>query len=178
MYTGKLCQDYGLQLLLDAFEQADRPNWRLLISGWGELEQQIRDFARKNPRVEYFGLLSSQELSELRHRADVFVNPKLTSTSSSNLAFPSKIVEYLGTGTPVISTDLPVFDPAFRKHLIIARSDSAEELIKCLDQVMSWNDSKREAWRVETIRFVNTELSPRVQGVKICEFATSLDDRK
>jgi glycosyltransferase involved in cell wall biosynthesis len=176
-YTGKLCQSYGLELLLDAFVQADRSNWRLLISGWGEMEEQVRDFARKNPRVEYFGLLSSEDLAGLRQRADVLVNPKLTSTSTSDLAFPSKIVEYLGTGKPVISSNLPIFDAQFRRHLVIAQSDSPEELIRCLDQVMSWNETQREAWRVETTHFVDEELSPRTQGRRIREFADSLNYR-
>jgi glycosyltransferase involved in cell wall biosynthesis len=177
VYTGKLCQSYGLVLLMDAFMQADRPNWRLLISGWGEMEEQVRGFARNNPQVEYFGLLSSEELLELRQHADVLVNPKLTSTSTSDLAFPSKIVEYLSTGKPVVSTNLPIFDSEFRKHLVIAQSDSPEELIRCLDQVMVWNESQREAWRVETIRFVNEELSPQTQGNRIREFANSLDHK-
>jgi glycosyltransferase involved in cell wall biosynthesis len=177
VYTGKLCQSYGLELLLNAFAQAKRPNWYLLISGWGEMEEQVRGFARNNPQVEYFGLLSSEELLELRQRADVLVNPKLTSTSTSDLAFPSKIVEYLSTGKPVVSTNLPIFDSEFRKHLVIAQSDSPEELIRCLDQVMLWNESQREAWRVETIRFVNEELSPHTQGKRIREFADSLDHR-
>ena len=174
VYTGKLCHSYGLDLLLDTFKQANRSNWRLLISGWGEMEDVVREFARDNSQVEYLGLLNSEELSQLRQQADVFVNPKLTSASTSSLAFPSKIVEYLSTGKPVISTDLPIFNRGFRQHLIIAQSDSPEELIRCLDDVMSWDDDQRESWRLPTLRFVNEELSPAIQGVRIRGFVDSL----
>lgn len=174
VYTGKLCHSYGLDLLLETFRRADRSNWRLLISGWGEMEDAIRDFARDDPRVDFFGLLNSEELLRLRQRADVLVNPKLTSTPTSSLAFPSKIVEYLGTGKPVVSTDLPIFDDGFRQHLIIARSDSPEDLISCLDRISSWDDHQRESWRSQTLRFVNEELSPSIQGVRIRGFVDSL----
>lgn len=174
IYTGKLCHSYGLDLLLETFRQANRSNWRLLISGWGEMEDTVRDFARNNPHVEYLGLLKPEELSELRQRADVLVNPKLTSIATSSLAFPSKLVEYLCAGKPVVSTDLPIFDSSFRQHLIIAQSDSPEELIRCLDLIMSWDDHQREAWRLQTLRFVNDELSPAIQGVRIRGFIDSL----
>ncbi|HLO17038.1 MAG TPA: glycosyltransferase family 4 protein [Anaerolineales bacterium] len=177
MYTGKLSCSYGLDLLLNTFSQANRSNWRLLISGWGEMESAVREFAQNNPQVEYFGLLNSEELSEFRQHADVFVNPKPSLTSTSSLAFPSKIVEYLGTGKPVVSTNLPIFDEEFRKHLILAQSDSPEELIKCLDNVMSWDDDQRESWRKETLRFVNEELSSATQGARIRAFVDSLKYR-
>jgi hypothetical protein len=44
VYTGKLCHSYGLDLLLNTFRQADRTNWHLLITGWGEMESEVRDF--------------------------------------------------------------------------------------------------------------------------------------
>lgn len=174
VYTGNLSRSYGVDLLLDTFKRADRSNWRLLISGWGEMEEAVRQFARNNPQVEFHGLLDSQQLCELRQRADVFINPKRTLDGSASLAFPSKIVEYLGTGKPVITTNLPIFDAEFRQNLIIAQSDSPEELIKCLDLVMSWDDHQRERWRLRTLHFINQELSPGVQGARIRSFVDSL----
>jgi glycosyltransferase involved in cell wall biosynthesis len=176
VYTGGLSHSYGLDLLLDTFKQANRSNWRLIITGWGEMAETIRDFALNNLQVEYLGVLDTKELTALYRRADVFVNPKLTSTPISSLAFPSKIVEYLGTGKPVVSTNLPIFDDDFRRYLIITQSDSPEELIRCLDNIMSWDDHQQESWRQQTLRFVNEELSPLKQGAKIRSFVDSLKD--
>ncbi|MDR3574710.1 MAG: glycosyltransferase [Anaerolineaceae bacterium] len=174
VYTGGLSEDYGINLLLAAFEQANNMDWRLLITGWGDLEKIVSDFAANNPRAQFLGFLKPEELSNLYNCADVLVNPKLTSTSFATMSFPSKIVEYLGTGKPVISTNLPVYDDCFRKHLILTQSDSPEELIRCLNDVSSWNDLQIEAWRVKTLDFVNTELSPKKQGVRIRDFSKSL----
>lgn len=175
VYTGRLSHNYGIDLLLDTFHQANRSDWHLLVTGWGEMGEAVRDFALHNQRVEYLGVLDSEELSELYSRADVFVNPKLTSTPISDLAFPSKIVEYLSTGKPVVSTNLPIFDDQFRQNLIIAQSDSPEELIRCFDNIMSWSEHKRESWREHTLRFVNEELAPAIQGARIRRFVDSLE---
>lgn len=174
VYAGGLFYNYGVNLLLDAFEQANRPEWHLVIAGSGDLEETVRDFAANNPAVEYAGFLNSKEMAELYRVADVLVNPRLTSTPIAEMAFPSKLVEYLSTGKPVVSTDLPALDESFRRHLIIAKSDSPEELIRCLDEILSWGDDQREAWQAKTFRFLQDELSPTVQGVKIRRFIESL----
>jgi glycosyltransferase involved in cell wall biosynthesis len=174
VYTGGLSHDYGIDLLLDAFRQANKPDWRLLITGWGELENTVRDFAANNQQVEFLGFLDSEKLSKLYYCADVLVSPKLTSTPFAAMSFPSKIVEYLGTGKPVVSTNLPVYDDSFRQHLIIAQSDSPEELIRCFDNIKSWDVHQREYWRKKTIHFVNDELSPKIQGARIRNFVESL----
>jgi glycosyltransferase involved in cell wall biosynthesis len=138
------------------------------------LGERVKDFAKKDPRVQFLGFLSPEGIGELYESADVLVSPKRVSSAVAELSFPSKIVEYLSTGKPVISTDLPVFDGNFRQHLIIARSDTAEELIRCFKEVSAWNQNQCESWRAGTIRFVEEELSAAVQGARIRGFVDSL----
>lgn len=174
VYTGRLSHKFGINLLLETFIRADRPNWRLMLTGWGELESTVQEFTQTNPRAHFLGVLSSEKIRQLYRLADVLVNPKLTSTSIAEFAFPSKIVEYLTTGKPIVSTNLPVFDDRFRQHLVIAQSDSPEELLRCFDEVAAWDDHQRENCRFQNIRFVEEELSPAVQGARIHTFIDSL----
>jgi len=178
LYTGGLSINYGIDLLLNTFRLANRPEWRLFITGWGDSVNKVRDFSVNNPQVQFLGTVDNKKLAELYQLADVLINPKLTSTSGAWLSFPSKIVEYLSTGKPVVSTNLPVFDADFRQHLIIAQSDTPEELIRCLEDVSSWNDQQRESWRAQTIKFVQEELSPVAQGTRIRGFVDSLEYKK
>lgn len=174
VYAGGLFYNYGISLLLDAFRKANRPDWRLMIAGKGNLESVVRQVAENNPKVQFLGFLDSKSMKKLYQTASVLVNPRLISTPIAELSFPSKIAEYLSTGIPVVSTDLPVFNDDFRRHLIIARSDTPEELIRCLEDVSSWSDHQRESWRTRAIEFVQEELSPKVQGTRIRSFVESL----
>lgn len=173
-YFGGLHSQYGIELLLTAFGMVHRDDWQLLIAGKGEMEKQIHELAMRDHRIKFFGFLPPEEVRRVYQVVDVLVNPRPTSAPIASLSFPSKLAEYLGTGKPVITTDLPVLDESFRNHLIVARSDTPEELVRCLEQVASWNDEQYEAWRIKTLAFVENELSPRAQGKKIRHFVDSL----
>lgn len=175
VYTGGLSEDYGINLLLDAFQKANCDDWQLLISGWGPLEKTVKDFAEKNSHAYFLGMVSQEELSDLYGRADVLVNPKLSDTAFAEMSFPSKIVEYLGTGKPVVSTCLPVFDDDFKKHLILTQADTPDELIRCLNEVWNWSDQRLEEYKDENLSFVNEQLSPPVQGRRIRDFVTAIN---
>lgn len=88
--------------------------------------------------------------------------------------FLQKLIEYLGTGKPVVCTDLTVLDGNLRRHLVIVLKDLPEELIRCFDEVSFWDDAQREQWHVETMKFVQDEFSPATQGKKILDFIASL----
>ncbi|MDO9085178.1 MAG: glycosyltransferase family 4 protein [Anaerolineaceae bacterium] len=178
VYAGGLFQNYGLTLLINAFNLANRDNWRLIIAGKGDMERKIFEFVRQNKNINYMGFLNTEEICNLYEKADVFVNPRLLFENISEFSFPSKIVEYLSTGKPVISTNLPVFDDGFRDHLIISKSDSPRELIQCLEEVSSWDDHQRELWRKKSLEFVNTNLSPVTQGLQIRNFVNVLQNSR
>jgi glycosyltransferase involved in cell wall biosynthesis len=167
VYTGRLAENYGINLLLDAFIQANRTDWQLIITGWGDQESIVCNYSLKYPQIKFLGFIKHEELLDLYNKADVLVNPRLTSSALASLSFPSKIVDYLATGKPVISTNLPVLDDIFRKHLILTRSDTPEELIRCLEEVSSWDENQCERWRKQSLEFVNIKLSPDWQGRKI-----------
>ncbi len=173
-YFGTLNRDYGIELLLSAFKLANRDKWKLVIAGAGDLQEEIRCMATTDRRVMYLGFLSLDEMVQAYQVVDVLVNPRRTSVPIASLAFPSKLVEYLGTGKPVITTDLSTLDKDFRDHLIVMQTDTPEELIRCLDEVASWTDEQLESWRDKTMAFVRNELSPSTQGKKIRRFVDSL----
>jgi len=173
-YAGGLYHDYGIELLLQAFALTDHPDWRLVIAGSGDLEDCVKEAAKQDSRIEYLGFLNTTDMANLYHTVDVLVNPRLLSSEIAQMAFPSKIVEYLATGKPVVSTDLPTFDEDFRNHLVIARSDTPEELARCFKDVATWEADIREQWQINTKIFLEENLSPGIQGAKIHRFVQSL----
>ncbi len=177
-YFGGLYESYGVDLLLDIWELDNRHNQHLVIAGVGDLEARVKMVAARDIRVKYLGFLPPEELSGIYQDVDVLVNPRLTSSPIAALAFPSKLVEYLSTGKPVITTDLPVFDENFRRHLLIAKSDTPESLFHCIEEITLWSDEQYESWRIKSLDFLQNELSPLAQGQKIRYFVDLLHGKR
>jgi glycosyltransferase involved in cell wall biosynthesis len=174
VYAGGLYRESGIDLLAQAFMRANRPDKRLIIYGAGELESRIRSYSTSSPNILFMGFVSSRELAQAYNEADILINPHLLSVSKSLGSFPSKLIEYLCTGKPVISTNMPVLSDEFKKHLVISDSDSADEMMRLIDEVSNWDINRRAEWRTQVMEYVKRELSPEAQGARIREFTQLL----
>lgn len=104
VFSGLLSPVTGADALICAMSFIDDPDIRLVITGRGELEEQIRAAASKDSRIVFKGLLPYEEYMEVLKSADVLLNPRCMSLPENQNNFPSKFMEYLGTGRPIIST--------------------------------------------------------------------------
>lgn len=107
LYTGTLDRRYGIENLLEAFKGISFNNYRLWICGGGNTEKMIIDSAKKDNRIVYFGSIPHEEVIKLQKRATILVNPRTSFGEYTKFSFPSKTIEYLGSGTPTILFPLP-----------------------------------------------------------------------
>jgi glycosyltransferase involved in cell wall biosynthesis len=81
---------------------------KLLLIGGGEQEKELRSLVAElslNDRVIFTGYVSYADLPRYLQLADVGINPMKVSKVSS-VAFPHKVLQYLASGIPVVSTRL------------------------------------------------------------------------
>lgn len=107
MYAGGVYEKYGVKTLVDAFLRLNRQDIDLYIFGEGSYVDELLEVSKKNPRVKYMGCVSSEEVVEYEKRALLLVNPRPTDEKFAKYSFPSKTMEYLLSGTAVVSTRLP-----------------------------------------------------------------------
>lgn len=171
VFSGGVNKDNGIELLLESFKRADKEDWRLIIAGKGDMEAEVQKAALVDYRIDYKGFVEIEELSEIYKVADVFVNLRLTSSAITDLGFPSKLIEYVGTGKPVISSNLPTLTNEFRQHLIILKSeDPISNLIEHLKQIQLWGRAQKENWWVSSENFIKDNFVPIKQGNLIKQF--------
>ena len=99
LYVGGLGPLRGLPLMLEAFPQVGVPGARLLLAGPGE----VGDLP---PGVEYLGVVDHTEVPGLLARASVAWIP-LRRHGNYDRAVPTKLVEAMAMGRPVVASDLP-----------------------------------------------------------------------
>jgi glycosyltransferase involved in cell wall biosynthesis len=105
IYSGVLDKTRGVDLLLSATNLLPPNGWRLDITGFGELQEQVREHAgRSNNRVIFHATLPPDRYNELVHECDVGLNCQRVSDPISKVTFPSKIFTYFGAGLVVLSS--------------------------------------------------------------------------
>jgi len=103
-FTGRLVYYKGVDVLLRAFSKVK--GCELFIAGEGDLEPELREYARKrglDGRVHFLGFLPEEELRQAYADCDIFVLPSVARSE----AFGIVQLEAMVYGKPVINTDLP-----------------------------------------------------------------------
>ena len=96
-YAGRLSDEKGIPLLLDAWRMA-RPRGRLILAGDGPLSSFVQQYSENDRSVEFLGRLSLTETYAYMGRARAFAFP-----SQMYEGMPRVIIEAFSRGTPVIA---------------------------------------------------------------------------
>jgi len=102
MFSGLLAPVTGVDLLINALPHIKRNDIRIIITGKGPLEKEVRSV--NDNRVDYKGFVTRDQYHELLSEADVLINPRNMTMAENQNNFPSKMLEYLATGKYIIST--------------------------------------------------------------------------
>lgn len=178
LYAGSLSRRYGLGDLVEGFLAADLPETELHIYGTGDFEPELREIAGKDSRVVYGGMLLSGEVVEKEMEATLLVNPRPTGEEYVKYSFPSKTMEYMSTGTPVLMTRLPGVPEEYLEHLFLIREESAAGIARALTEALSHSDAALFEKGCRARRFVLEERNNVVQAAKIIEMLNQSERRR
>ncbi|MGV8898749.1 MAG: glycosyltransferase family 4 protein [Burkholderiaceae bacterium] len=106
LYTGQLVESYGVLLLLRAMDYLPS-DYEIWIAGAGELTSEVEQASKQCHRLRYLGLLTSAEVTSAYDSATLLINPRLLDSEFVKFSFPSKLLEYLTSGVPVLTSRLP-----------------------------------------------------------------------
>lgn len=106
-YFGGLSQEKGVEQILRIVDRVDS-NYKFHIGGAGPLEGVVARKAVANPyKVNFYGFMSDQEMRKLLCNMDILLNPHYSISEMGNGIFPFKVIEYIATGSYVITTSVP-----------------------------------------------------------------------
>lgn len=115
-YSGGLYDEYGVRDLIDAMTYLPA-NYELWLCGRGPLTEFVREQAKLNARIKYFGLLTPEHVEMAAKNSDILVNPRRLGKKFVSLSFPSKVIEYLSYGIPVLTSRVPSIPSDYQDHL-------------------------------------------------------------
>ena len=137
LYAGGVSKQYGLQTLVEGFRAADIPNARLDIYGPGDYVEELETIAKEDSRVFYGGMLLNTQIVEKEQEATLLVNPRPTHEEFVKYSFPSKTMEYMASGTPVLTTVLPGMPKEYHPYVYLIEEETVDGVRKMLTQVLA-----------------------------------------
>ena len=137
MYAGFLQAKYGLKMLVDGFMSLKDLDAKLVIYGTGPYAEELTECAKKDSRVEYRGLASNDEIVKAELKASVLVNPRPTHEEYTKYSFPSKNMEYMASGTPILTTKLPGMPSEYYPHIYSFEEETTEGYACIINHVMN-----------------------------------------
>ena len=127
----------GIDTLLEAFQNLENSNARLVFAGKGEETQKIKDAAIKDSRIQYAGFLDESQIAELLNRCDVLICPSLW-----NEPFGRVVLDAYQSGLPVIASRIGALPEIVQegKTGILVKPGVSEELKNAMNRFLDDNE--------------------------------------
>jgi glycosyltransferase involved in cell wall biosynthesis len=169
LYTGTLARRYGILNLLAAFNAIQNITARLIICGDGDAKDEIKAAAENNPNIIYKGSLERSEVLKLQTQASLLVNPRTAEGEFTRYSFPSKTMEYLASGVPVLIYKLPGIPEEYYEHCYSLDDVSIKTLSDKIKDILQM-DSKALIEKGKKAReFILNNKNPIAQCKKIVD---------
>lgn len=171
MYSGKLDEQYGIKMLVDAFMSIRDSDIELWITGGGNAKSYIEQCAKKDDRIKFYGFLPSrQDVLKKQTEASLLVNMRRPSEPASAYCFPSKLFEYMATGTPVLSFDIEGIPKEYLPYLCVMSEETEQAITNEIEKILNMNQEEMRIIGERASAFIRNEKNSIKQCKKIMAF--------
>jgi glycosyltransferase involved in cell wall biosynthesis len=112
-FSGALYARYGIGEMIRGFLNLNLKDVDLMIAGHGPEASFVETMAHQHRNIKFLGLLSPKEVSKFQAGAFANVNPRPLDAALDAVSIPSKVLDYLSTGVPTITTEHPFIKATF-----------------------------------------------------------------
>ncbi|ALC04868.1 hypothetical protein CDES_02030 [Corynebacterium deserti GIMN1.010] len=143
-YTGGVSKRYGVDKLVEALQiLPSDSNIELKIFGTGDYEDELLAVAANNPTITFAGQVSHKEAVNAQNSSDFLINARPAGEAYTRFSFPSKTLEYLASGVPVLSTRLPGIPEEYWRVLIPIEESTPEEIATAMIRASELDKNQR-----------------------------------
>lgn len=173
VFSGALVEYNGIKNLIELVKYIQNKNFRLKIYGSGPLQSLIIAKSEVDPRIQYMGNVSNDEMRTIQRHANFLINPRPVNHPVSLVTFPSKLIEYLASGTPVISTKLNGITKDFYDCLFILNNEEPELMAQEIDGILSLPQEEIEIKTKRALQLLINKKTWKIQSQKLIDLIES-----
>lgn len=176
--AGLLEDIYGVETLLYAFEQIEDKDARLRFYGRGGSVSKIETAAKKDSRITYCGEVTNDQIVAEEKKATLLINPRPALGKWTAYSFPSKNMEYMASGTPLVAYALPCMPNEYLHHFFVIEENSVECMKATLLDLLSRDRGQLHNFGLEAQRWISDEKCPQRQINKVISVITKITEKK
>lgn len=169
LYSGTMQNRYGIPTLLEAIQRIPDSDAEFVFYGNGEAAKAVEEAAKADARIHYYAEISRDRLFWEQQAATVLVNPRPNTDMFTKYSFPSKILEYMLSGNPVIAYKLDGVPQEYDAYLLYPQDNSVEKLAKKIETVFEMPQQQRAKIGERAKRFALEQKNYLTQTQKILD---------
>lgn len=170
MYAGGIHKEFGIALLVESFLAVNDKDWELHIYGDGNYQKELKQIAENNQNVKYFGMKPNAEIVKNQIKSWVLVNPRITNAEYVKYSFPSKTLECMASGTPLLTTKLAGMPKEYYPYVYLIEEESKEGFEIALKTLFSKSSQELYHFGMISKKFVLDHKNNVTQATKFYSF--------
>ena len=174
LYTGGIYKKYGIDQLVKGFIKADVANCELHIFGDGDFKSELEIYCTKYQNIKFLGVKPNEDIIKAQLKASLLVNPRPTNGEYVKYSFPSKNMEYMASGTPVLTTFLPGIPVEYFKFCYIIEEETQDGICNALINTLAQSNIELFQKGMSAREFVLTNKNNLVQSQRVVEFINEI----
>ncbi len=175
IFAGRLIDYNGIDRLVEAMKHVVDQEICLDIYGSGPMQAYVENAAEIDKRIRYRGSVDNATMMQLQSSAWFLINPRPVNDPISQVTFPSKMFEYLTSGTPVLTTKLSGFTPEYDDLMYYCPSDTAEGIAQGINEVAKLSAEETQRRAAFANKYVRTHKNWDVQAKRILRFLEEIE---
>jgi glycosyltransferase involved in cell wall biosynthesis len=172
--AGGLDEANGIRMALEAFSLLRGAHFRFRIAGDGPLAAAVRCAAATDRRIEYLGFIPFERVLSLYSQSDVLMNLRITRALDTRFLFPSKLMECLASGTPVITTCTGHVEHELGGLVWLLRNEQPQDLARLIETVSHEPADVRLERAARARAYVAANKTWRAQAERVRVFLADL----
>jgi len=167
LYSGAVFKKYGIENLIKSFLLLKENDLQLMLVGPCDMLEEINEYHKIDNRVVYGGVIPNDKVLELQKSATLLINPRPSNLDYTSYSFPSKTIEYLASGTPVLSTVLDGIPDEYWNYLIPISDESINGINEALFNTLNLSSEKLNDIGKKSMDFILNNKNNIIQAKRI-----------
>lgn len=174
VYAGSLHEKYGLRNYIEAIKQINNNDVEFYIFGSGEMSDEIRELAKKDKRIIFMGYKDRNTVLAYQRKAYALINPRPIDEEYTQYSFPSKVMEYMVSARPVLTTKLESIPKEYYEYLYFIEDSSSKGIKEAIEQILKKDEYELINKGKLAQEFIYNNKNNRIQMKKLLDFISNM----